>query len=119
LPDRTDGAPPRHPAGEPDARFPLANERTLLAYQRTAIGLIAAAVAFGHLLRGGVEALLLCLSLLLGAAVAGVGGFLRYRATDRAMRTGAPLPDTRAPALLALVVALSLVFATVFVVAVR
>ena len=32
----------------PDARFTLANERTLLAYQRSAIGLMAAAIAVAH-----------------------------------------------------------------------
>src|SRR3984893_15268857 len=31
--------------GEPDYRFTLANERTFLAWQRTALGLLAAAVA--------------------------------------------------------------------------
>ncbi len=30
---------------EPDYRFTLANERTFLAWQRTALGLLAAAVA--------------------------------------------------------------------------
>ena len=32
----------------PDARFTLANERTRLAYQRSAIGLMAAAIAVAH-----------------------------------------------------------------------
>jgi len=34
------------PEVEPDYRFTLANERTFLAWQRTALGLLAAAVAF-------------------------------------------------------------------------
>jgi len=34
---------------EPDYRFTLANERTFLAWQRTALGLLAAAVAVVHL----------------------------------------------------------------------
>jgi putative membrane protein len=35
---------------EPDYRFTLANERTFLAWQRTALGLLAAAVAAVQLL---------------------------------------------------------------------
>ena len=42
---------------EPDVRFSLANERTLLAYQRTAIGLIGASVAVAHFLDDGLLAL--------------------------------------------------------------
>lgn len=34
---------------EPDYRFTLANERTFLAWQRTALGLLAAAVALVQL----------------------------------------------------------------------
>ena len=38
-------APDADPEFEPDYRFTLANERTFLAWQRTALGLLAAAVA--------------------------------------------------------------------------
>src|SRR3954452_5570174 len=37
------------PDGEPDYRFTLANERTFLAWIRTSLALLAAAVALGRL----------------------------------------------------------------------
>lgn len=36
----------RHQGQEPDYRFSLANERTFLAWMRTALALVAAAVLF-------------------------------------------------------------------------
>ncbi|MBO9523088.1 MAG: DUF202 domain-containing protein [Nocardioidaceae bacterium] len=77
---------------EPDVRFSLANERTLLAYQRTAIGLIAAAVAVAHFLEDAAIALTLGAVLLVSGAVAAIGGYRRYQAADQAIREGRPLP---------------------------
>lgn len=77
---------------EPDVRFSLANERTLLAYQRTAIGLIAASVAVAHFLDDNALAITLAAVLLASGAVAAVGGYRRYRAADQAIRAGRPLP---------------------------
>ena len=89
---------------EPDYRFSLANERTLLAWVRTALALDVAGlgvvrfapelgVAGGRELVGGVL-------VLLGAATAW-SGYRRFLATDRAMRAGAPLPEHAAPRFLA------------------
>lgn len=86
---------------EPDIRFSLANERTLLAYQRTAIGLIAASIAVAHFLDRSVTASLLAAVLLLSGAVAGIGGYRRYRVADAAIRAGRPLPAGQTPMLLA------------------
>ena len=49
--ERGDSAPELEvPEFEPDYRFTLANERTFLAWERTALGLLAAAVAVVQLI---------------------------------------------------------------------
>ncbi|HVL84048.1 MAG TPA: DUF202 domain-containing protein [Pseudonocardia sp.] len=93
---------------EPDYRFTLANERTFLAWLRTALALDAAGLAVAHLLPelpvpGAREAVAVVL-VLLGAVVA-VTGYRRWRVYQRALRHDEPLPPTRTPA--ALVVGLS------------
>jgi putative membrane protein len=98
---------------EPDVRFGLANERTLLAYQRTAIGLVAAAVAVAHFLDEGVVVLALSTLLLASSAVAAIGGYVRYRDADRAIREGRPLNRSWTPLLITLGLVLSLVVADV------
>jgi putative membrane protein len=96
--------------GEPDYRFTFANERTFLAWQRTALGLLAAAVALVQLVpelpvhgaRRGLGVGLAVLAILTSGM-----GLLRWRQADRAMRRGEPLP--RHPSPLYLAVGLSLV----------
>ena len=97
---------------EPDVRFSLANERTLLAYQRTAIGLVAAAVAVAHFLDNGV-ALVMASLLLVGGAVAAIGGYLRYLEADRAIREGRPLTHGATPMLIAVFLVLGMVLAAI------
>ncbi|MFL6719809.1 MAG: YidH family protein [Burkholderiaceae bacterium] len=80
---------------EPDYRFSLANERTYLAWIRTALSILAGAVLVhqfasrlqprGLVLAGTV---LLCL---LAAALCGLAYF-RWRANEIAMRHAEPLP---------------------------
>lgn len=80
---------------EPDYRFTLANERTFLAWLRTALALLAGAVAAVQLAphfglpgaRTGVALALIALSL-----VVSVGSLLRWRAVESAVRRGEPLP---------------------------
>jgi putative membrane protein len=87
---------------EPDYRFTLANERTFLAYVRTALGLDAAGLAVDQFVDGSPE-MRLALSaavIVLGGLVAGLG-FQRWRQTERAMRLDAPLPPVRLPVVLA------------------
>jgi inner membrane protein YidH len=88
---------------DPDYRFTLANERTFLAWIRTALALIAGGVAvvqlipaFGYPgLRHG-----------LGIALCAAGGILsalavvRWRRVQTAMRRGADLPPSTMPVLL-------------------
>ena len=76
----------------PDVRFSLANERTFLAYERTAVGLVAAALAVFHLLEPSWPQRLLGALLVLTALVAAGGGWLRYRQADAAIRSGRDLP---------------------------
>jgi putative membrane protein len=92
------GGAPWHQVGtEPDYRFSLANERTFLAWLRTSLALMAAAVAVSQLLpslhlhasRRLLALLLACLGLLISATA-----YRRWVANERAMRTSAPLPRT-------------------------
>ncbi|NHC45080.1 YidH family protein [Motilibacter aurantiacus] len=83
---------------EPDYRFTLANERTLLAWMRTALALLAAGVGAVEFLPQPDAAWVrtaagVALGLL--SVVASVGGVLRWHAVQRAMRRGLPLPVFR------------------------
>jgi putative membrane protein len=88
---------------ELDYRFTLANERTFLAWQRTSLGLLAAAVAIVQFVpelgvpgaRHVIGAALTTLAML----CAGLG-LRRWRVVERAMRRGVPLPPAKAPAYL-------------------
>jgi putative membrane protein len=77
---------------EPDIRFTLANERTFLAWVRTAIGLVAAGVAVFHLFEVTVATTTLSLVLLAAGALSGVAGYMHFRKADRAIRRGETLP---------------------------
>ncbi|MCL8025017.1 YidH family protein [Nocardioides bruguierae] len=83
---------------DPDYRFTLANERTFLAWIRTALALIAGAVAVRALdlgLPGWATQALAGVLAVLGMA-GGVVAWLRWARGERAMRSNAPLPDNRA-----------------------
>jgi putative membrane protein len=85
---------------EPDYRFTLANERTFLAWERTALGLLAAAVAVVQLVPElaipGARHILGVLLAVLATLTAGVG-LLRWTQFDRAIRSGMPLPRHPTP----------------------
>ena len=90
----------------PDYRFTLANERTFLAWIRTALAMAAGGLGVVHLLPefGGREVLgigLLGLSL-----VVAVASYRRWVMLETSMRRGEPLPPSRLPALLATATAL-------------
>lgn len=103
---RSGGRPaPADSTAEPDYRFTLANERTFLAWQRTALGLLAAAVAAVQFLPelavpGAHRALGMSLAVL--ATATAVVGLRRWVLTDRAMRSGGRLPRHPTPGYLAI-----------------
>ena len=101
---------------EPDVRFSLANERTLLAYQRTSIGLIGAAVAVAHFIDDSTIALVLASLLLVCGAFSAIGGYQRYVAADRAIREGRPLGPGRAAMLLSAGLIAAVVVAAIYVI---
>ena len=107
--------PPEDVPDHPDYRFTLANERTLLAWLRTGLALVAGGVAVATYapdlgVRWGSAAVALALVLIgLGTALA---GYRRWRANEQAIRAGRPLPaswqlPTVAAALAAVVVVIA------------
>jgi putative membrane protein len=81
---------------EPDPRFTFANERTFLAWLRTALALVVAGVAVDVLVESGdadadgyrpLAAALIVLGMAASAAA-----FARWMANERAMRRREPLP---------------------------
>ena len=100
----------------PDYRFSLANERTFLAWIRTALGFLAAGVGLDQLapdlatpLVREIVALLLCLF----AGMLAIYGYLRWMRNEKAMRLKKDLPYTRSLKVISLVMVI--VSATVMV----
>lgn len=108
----------RRVGSKPDYRFSLANERTFLAWIRTALALVAGGLAVAQFLRPFAIAHLregLAIALLLLGAVCAVRAVDRWVRTERAMRLGEDLPPTRFPGILALAVGLGAVLLAVAV----
>ena len=90
---------------EPDYRFTLANERTFLAWIRTALALLAGSIAIDQLVpnfavpdaRKALGAGLAVISIALV-----IQSLLRWRRVQRAMRRDAPLPPSRSIWILAI-----------------
>lgn len=99
---------------DPDYRFTLANERTFLAWLRTALALIAGGVAVVQLVP---EFAFPGARRLLGLALTATGGLValgavrRWQRVQTAMRRGEDLPPTTAP----LALGVALVAMTLFV----
>jgi putative membrane protein len=88
-----------------DVRFLLANERTLLAWVRTALALLAAGGAIYEFTEvSGRKGFAIMLAVV-GIAAA-VAGATRYAVTARAIQSGAEMRSSRGPELLALAVAI-------------
>lgn len=100
----------------PDYRFSLANERTFLAWIRTALGFLAAGVGLDQLAPDFATPLireLLALLLCLFAGGLAIYGYLRWLRNERAMRLKEDLPYTRS--LLVISTSLMIVAAIVMV----
>ena len=101
---------------DPDYRFSLANERTFLAWNRTALALIAGGIAIVQLLPD-IEPIwlrrALGIPLVLLGGLLGAMSFRRWERYERAMRTGASLPPSTTPVLLAAGVAIGAVVVAV------
>lgn len=102
----------------PDSRFTLANERTFLAWNRTALALIGGGLAVEQFLKAGRAArLLIALPMIvLGAALA-LASYSRWRDNEEAMTRGDQLPSSRMPGVIAASFALLSVAAVVLAVA--
>ena len=102
---------------EPDARFTFANERTFLAWTRTALAFMVAGLAIVQLLPPfpGVPwgRHVLGVPLIAIGAVIAVVSYRQWVASQRAIRRGAPLPRSVLPVILAASIAIMSVIAAV------
>lgn len=80
---------------EPDARFTLANERTFLAWTRTALAFLAGGIALGAFdvtgIPPGTQTFAAATVIVIGMAIA-AGAAIRWVRVERALRHGRPLP---------------------------
>lgn len=94
---------------EPDPRFTFANERTFLAWNRTALALVVAGLAIVQLLPPfpGLPwgRHLLAVPLIAFGAFLAVGSFVEWGRNQRALRRGEPLPRSPLPRALAVLIA--------------
>ncbi len=90
---------------EPDPRFTFANERTFLAWSRTALALVVAGLAIVQLLPPfhgvPVGRHLLGVPLIVLGAVLAVGAYAEWVRAQRALRRKQPLPRSVMPWILA------------------
>src|SRR4051812_2008361 len=100
----------------PDSRFTQANERTYLAWVRTALAFTAGGLAIEQFVDADrAPRLLVSIPLILLGGFMGVAGYLRWRSAERAIRAGEDVPPSRVPALLAVAFVLLTVGALVLV----
>ncbi len=103
---------------DPDVRFSYANERTFLAWNRTALALVTAGLAITSLLPpfdvpGGRR--MIGLPLIAMGTLVSLASLVQWQRNERAMRRGLPLPRSVLPHIVAAVVAVSAVIALVLV----
>lgn len=104
---------PRAVGEDPDYRFTLANERTFLAWIRTALALAAGGLGAVTILDDFPGEEVLGISLLALSFLTAASAYRRWALNERAMRLDEPLPPSRLPMLMALGVAVVAVVAAV------
>jgi putative membrane protein len=101
---------------EPDPRFTFANERTFLAWQRTALALIGGGIAVTSILPPfdlpGGRRLLGVPMIVLGGVIA-FTSYGRWAANQRALRLGQPLPGHWLNQVLGIVIGIGALLAAV------
>jgi putative membrane protein len=111
---------PQARSDHPDYRFTLANERTFLAWIRTALALVAAGVAVVQFVpqftffKAGRH--LLGVLLIVLAIVVSAASYRRWERNEAAVRLNEPLPPSRLPWLIAVGLVLITVLALVLVI---
>jgi len=100
--DETSATPPGHA----DYRFLLANERTFLAYVRTAVALHVAGFGVLQFLTNGHTAVreVFGIGLVVVGSFVGIVGYRRFRSNEATIRADGDMQTSRSPAVLALAV---------------
>src|ERR1041384_2233064 len=103
---------------QPDVQLSFANERTFLAWERTALGLITAGLAITQLLPsfdfpGGRR--LIGLPLIALGIVIGALSYWEWSRNQDAIREDRPLPQSRLPLVVAIVVSVVALFGFILV----
>ena len=111
--------PPDDDGTEPDPRFTFANERTFLAWSRTALALVVAGLGVVQLLPPfpGVPwgRHVLGVPLIVFGAVVALTAYREWTASQRAMRHQQPLPRSYMPVIMTAIIATMAVVAAVVV----
>src|SRR5262245_18427600 len=110
---------PVHTEGEePDYRFRLANERTFLAWIRTALALLAGGIAVVQFVPSfGIDwdGRVLGVSLVLLVVLIAASSYTRWERRERAIRLGEPLPASPLSRLVDLGITVVILLALAFV----
>ena len=111
--------PPDDDGTEPDPRYTFANERTFLAWSRTALALVVAGLGVVQLLPPfpGVPwgRHVLGVPLIVFGAVVAVTAYREWTMSQRAMRHEQPLPRSVMPVVMTVIIAAMAVAAAVVV----
>lgn len=104
---------PRDHGDDPDYRFTLANERTFLAWIRTALALAAGGLGAVTILDDFPGEEVLGLGLLLLSFLTAATSYRRWAIIEKAMRLSQPLPPSKLPLLMGIGVGMVSVVAAV------
>ena len=107
---------PRSVGADPDYRFTLANERTFLAWIRTALALAAGGLAAVTILDDFTGEKALGVGLMALSFFTSATAYRRWALNERAMRLNEPLPPSRLPMLMAIGVAFVAIIAVTLLV---